>query len=37
MKKSGTPNKLIFVDSSVLIEGLKGNPLAVSLFEEISK
>ncbi|NJE76301.1 PIN domain-containing protein [Thermococcus sp. ES12] len=26
---------MIFLDSSVLIEGLKGNPSAVALFEEI--
>jgi predicted nucleic acid-binding protein len=35
MKKTGTSSELIFLDSSVLIEGLKGNPSAVSLFEEL--
>ena len=35
MKRNGTSSELIFLDSSVLIEGLKGNPLAISLFEKL--
>ena len=37
MKRNGTSSEFIFLDSSVLIEGLKGNPLAISLFEELLK
>ena len=37
MRKNGTSSELIFLDSSVLIEGLKGNPSAISLFEKVLK
>ncbi len=35
MKRNGISSEFIFIDSSILIEGLKGHTLAVSLFEEL--